>query len=117
VFGVAFVFAPSIVPAANDTVYLVEDYLGRSGRIFPETSLTHCNRETVLRDLYAGQYHDPVRVVAFNTREGWSRDVSYEFAVEIQRRADVAGEDLSGNLAEFVRFYTRSAKQLTFRLA
>jgi hypothetical protein len=82
VFGVAFVFTPSIVPTADDTVYLVEDYLGGSGRIFPETSVAESNRETILRDLYAGQYHDPVRVVAFNTREGWSRDVSYEFAVE-----------------------------------
>jgi hypothetical protein len=117
VFGVAFVFTPSIVPAANDTVYLVEDYLGRSGRIFPETSVAESDRETVLRDLYTSQYHDPIRVIAFNAREGWSRDVSYEFAVEIRRRADLAGEDLSGNLAEFVRFYTRSAKQLTFRLA
>jgi hypothetical protein len=117
VFGVAFVFTPSIVPTADDTVYLVEDYLGRSGRIFPETSVAKSDRETILRDLYASQYHDPVRVVAFNTREGWSRDVSYEFAVEIQRRADLTREELSGNLAEFVRFYTRPAKQLTLRLA
>jgi hypothetical protein len=111
------VFTLSIISTAGDTVYLVENYLGRSGRIFPETSLTHCDRETILRDLYASQYHDPLRVVAFNTREGWSRDVSYEFAFEIQRRADRAREELSGNLAEFVRFYTRPAKQLTFRLA
>jgi hypothetical protein len=43
-----------------------------------------------------------VRVVAFNTSEGWSRDVSHEFAAEIQRRADLERKELSGKLAEFV---------------
>jgi hypothetical protein len=66
---------------------------------------------------YAHQYNDSIRVVAFNTREGWALDVSYEFAVEIQRRADLAGDELTGNLAEFVECYTRSARQLSLRLA
>jgi hypothetical protein len=57
-----------------------------------------------------------MRVVAFNTREGWSRDVSYEFAVELQRRADLEGLELSGNLADFVESYTRPARQLSLRL-
>jgi hypothetical protein len=105
------VFTPSIVPAADDTVYIVEDDLGHHGRIFPETNSAHCDRETILRDLSASQYHDPVRVIAFNTREGWSRDVSYEFAVEVQRRMDLAGDELSGNLAGFVEFYTRTARR------
>jgi hypothetical protein len=30
-------------------VYQVEDYLGRSGRIFPETSVAQSDRETILR--------------------------------------------------------------------
>jgi hypothetical protein len=105
------VFTPSIVPAADDTVYLVEDDLGSFGRIFPEANSANCDRETILRDLSASQYHDPVRVIAFNTREGWSRDVSYEFAVEVQRRMDLAGDELPGNLAGFVKFYTRTARR------
>jgi hypothetical protein len=64
------VFTPSIVPTADDTVYLVEDNLRHLGLIFPETKSAHCDRETILQDLYTGQYHDPVRVIAFNTREG-----------------------------------------------
>jgi hypothetical protein len=117
VFGVAFVFTPSIVPAADDTVYLVEDDLGQLGRIFPEVDSAQCDRETVLSDLYSSQYRDPVRVIAFNTREGWSRDVSHEFAVEVQLRAALKGDDLPGNLAEFVEHYTHPARQLSFRLA
>jgi hypothetical protein len=58
------VFSPSIVPTADDTVYLVEDDLGSSGRIFPEAKSAHCDRETVLSDLCTSQYHDPVRVIA-----------------------------------------------------
>jgi len=37
-------------------------------------------------------------MVAFNTREGWSRNVSYELAVELRRRADIEGRELTGSL-------------------
>jgi len=33
-----------------------------------------------------GQFSSPVRVIAFNTAEGWSHDVSAEVADEIARR-------------------------------
>jgi len=111
------VFTPSIVPSADDTVYIVEDDFGaKLGRVFRETDSAQCDRETTLHDLSTGQYNDPVRV-AFNIREGWSRDVSYEFATELQRRADIEGRELTGALADFVEFYTRAARQLTLRLA
>ena len=112
-------FTPSIVPAAADTaVYLVEDNLGpKFGRVYCETDSAQADRETALSNLYTGQYYDPVRVMAFNTSEGWSRDVSHEFAVELQRRADLEGKELTGTLAGFVEFYTRPARQLSLRLA
>ena len=59
----------------------------------------------------------PMRVVAFNTAEGWSRDVSREFAEELQRRADLDRVELTGTLADFVEFYTRPTRQLSLRLA
>jgi len=40
----------------------------------------------VIRDPLAGEYNYPVRVVAFNTSEGWSRDVTLEIADEVARR-------------------------------
>ena len=105
-------------PSADDTVYIVEDDFGtKLGRVYREIHSAQCDRETTLQDLSTGQYNDPVRVIAFNTREGWSRDVSYEFATEIQRRADIDRRELTGTLAEFVEFYTRPARQLTLRLA
>jgi hypothetical protein len=96
------VFTPSIVPSSDDTAYIVEDDFGpKLGRLFRETESAQCDRETTLQDLSTGQYNDPVRIVAFNIQEGWSRDVSSEFAVELQRRADIEGRELTGTLAEF----------------
>jgi hypothetical protein len=112
------VFTPSIVPSSDDTVYIVEDDFGpKLGRVFRETDSAQCDRETARQDLSTGQYNDPVRIVAFNIQEGWSRDVSSEFAVELQRRADIEGRELTGTLAEFVEFYTRPGRQLSLRLA
>jgi hypothetical protein len=53
--------------------------------------MSKADLETVIGDLMFGQYSDPVRVVAFNTAEQWSADVSQEVAHEIRRRADLAG--------------------------
>jgi hypothetical protein len=44
------------------------------------------NRPTLIRNLLEGQYENPVRIVAFNTAEGWSRDVTADIADEIRRR-------------------------------
>jgi len=52
-----------------------------------------------------------------DTSEGWSRDVSADFATELQRRTDLDGKELTGTLAEFVEFYTKPARQLSLRLA
>ena len=39
----------------------------------------------IIADLLSGQFNDPVRVIAFNTLEHWSRDVSRDIAAEIQQ--------------------------------
>jgi hypothetical protein len=49
-----------------------------------------------------GQYSDPVRVVAFNTAKGWSRDVSEEVAEEIAQRCAADGFDIPPFLESFV---------------
>ncbi|HJY90723.1 MAG TPA: hypothetical protein VJ255_10605, partial [Candidatus Acidoferrum sp.] len=40
----------------------------------------------LVRNLLEGQYENPVRIVAFNTAEGWSRDVTVDIADELRRR-------------------------------
>jgi len=112
-------WTPSIVPAdGNDqTVYLVLDCLGRNGFVWRETDAGHADLETVISDLMTGHYSDPNRVVAFNTAEHWSRDVSEDVALEIERRADLANEDISSTLDDFMDRFRRNDHQFTLRLA
>jgi len=56
--------------------YLVLDDLGPLGRAWRETSDESTNRETLLSKIITGDYERPVRIVLFNTAEGWCRDVT-----------------------------------------
>jgi hypothetical protein len=40
----------------------------------------------VISDLFSGQHSNPVRIVALNTAQGWSRDVTVEIADELRPR-------------------------------
>jgi hypothetical protein len=76
--------SPSIVP--EDDIYLVLDDFGRLGRAWRESDEAGASRTTLVRNLLDGQYENPIRIVAFNTTEGWSRDVTVEIADELRRR-------------------------------
>ena len=71
-------WSPSIVPRGNDRdIYLVVDDLGRHlGRVWREADVAQTDYETVIKDLLAGQYKNPVGIFGFNPVEGWSHDVS-----------------------------------------
>ncbi len=56
------------------------------------------DRETVIQDIVSGQYKKPLRVIAFNTAEGWSRDVTEDIAREIVDSSD----SLSRSARDFV---------------
>jgi len=108
---------PSIVPSGDDqTVYLVINNFGNLGAAFPETDVDKAELETIICDLMTDQYSDPVRVVAFNTAEQWSADVSQDVAHEIRRRADLASDDLAPSIAEFVEMHAGPPRQLSLRL-
>ena len=111
-------WTPSIVPRDDDdTVYLVVNDFGRTGVAFVETDIERTDLETVISDLMDGQHSSPIKVIAFNTAAHWSRDVSADIAREIQRRADLANQDLSSSIEDFVQRHVRSERQLTLRLA
>ncbi|MBR1148103.1 hypothetical protein [Bradyrhizobium sp. AUGA SZCCT0431] len=80
--------SPSIVPREADRdVYLVLDDFGtRLGRAWRETNEAGTDRETLIRDLMNDQCGHPARIVAFNTADGWSRDVTMDIADELRRR-------------------------------
>ena len=96
-------WTPRIVPyGADQTLYLVVDRFGRHGSVYHETEVERTDLETIIADLMSGQFNDPVRVVAFNTLEHWSDDVSKTIALEIQTRSDIEGQDVPESIRDFV---------------
>jgi hypothetical protein len=49
---------------AFDTVYFVVDSLGAMGTTYRETDVERTDLETVVADLIAGEFNEPIRVVA-----------------------------------------------------
>jgi hypothetical protein len=88
------------------TVYLVVNDFGSLGRAFVETDIAEADRETVIRNFLSGQYSSPLRVVAFNTAEAWSRDVSEDIADEVLERAFDADDNLSEDTKRFIDRHT-----------
>jgi hypothetical protein len=111
-------WTPSIVPRGDDqNVYLVVDDIGRRGRIWPETDIETNDLETVINDLLAGQYKNPVQVVAFYVAERWAQDVSEDIASEIKRRCDLQLSDVPSSIQDFVeRHESAGDRQLALRL-
>jgi hypothetical protein len=97
--------SPRLVPSLDLTVYLVLDDLGKLGRSYLETDQERADLETVVRNMLTGKYRNPVRVVAFNTSEFWSRDVSEEVAWAVITHAVDTGTRLPDSTHNFVAFY------------
>src|ERR1700721_3157969 len=91
---------PGLVPHFDVAVQIVLDDFGKAGRAYRETDEEHTTFGSVVDDLLTGQFNNPVRVVTFNTSEGWSRDVSEDVAREALRR--LAGRRLAVSSREFV---------------
>jgi hypothetical protein len=53
-----------------------------------------------------GQYESPVRIVAFNIAEGWSRDVTVDIADELRRRY-VEFDDVPDSVLKFLEAVNR----------
>jgi len=114
-------WTPSIVPRGDDhDIYLVADDLGRLGRVWREADYETTDFETVVTDLLDGQYANAIGIFAFNTAEGWSRDVSADIAAELRRRCDLQARDVPASLQDFVDRHDaidRSQLSLPLRLA
>ena len=105
--------APSVVP--SETFYIVRDQAS-DGDVLREMEVTRSHFDDVLSDMVAARYRKPVAVYAFNPDEGWSRDVSEEFARELQSLIDVAQSELSVSIDEFMRRHAWHGQQLRLRL-
>ena len=74
---------PSLVPEFDVTVHIVLDRVGKDVRVYREVDEAEADLETLIDDILSGQYYDPCRIVAFNTAEGWARDVTEDVAREV----------------------------------
>jgi hypothetical protein len=110
-------WSPRIVPyGADQTVYLVIDRYRDLGTVYRETEVERADLETIIADLMSGQFNEPMRVVAFNTLEHWSEDVTEYIAFEIQTRCDIEGAPVPEHIRDFVESFTGPNRQLTLRL-
>ncbi|MCK1622411.1 hypothetical protein IVA98_03960 [Bradyrhizobium sp. 160] len=110
--------SPSIVPAdrLDRDIYLVlEDFGARAGCAWRETDEADTDLETVLRDIFSGQYAYPVRIVCFNTAEGWSRDATPDIADVLAERAANTDAEISPALQAFIE--ANSTKRFNLQLA
>ena len=84
-------------------IYLVlNDYGDRLGRAWAEVPQEDTGGESVIRELMTGQHSGPVRIIAFNTAERWSRDVSEEIAEGVSQRLARRDEDTPAALEDFI---------------
>jgi hypothetical protein len=69
-----------IVPRRHEDVdvYLILDELSSLERVWRELSNDEANKQTIINMISEGQFHRPMRIVVFNTDEGWSRDETHD---------------------------------------
>ena len=82
--------SPPLVPGKltdDVTVHIVLSDFGKLGRAYVETDESEANEWTVVSKICKGEYSNPVRVVAFNIAEGWSRDVTEDVGPAMRRRS------------------------------
>ena len=80
---------PPLAPKLTDdvTVHIVlNDFGEKLGRAFLETDEAAADEWTTVSKILSGEYSNPVRVVAFNIAEGWSRDVTDDIARAVIER-------------------------------
>jgi hypothetical protein len=83
------------------TVYIVLNDFGHLGRAYVETDEAEADEKTVVSKIISGEYSNPIRVVAFNTVEGWSRDVTEDIAHALLEREE-KDPDLSESAKKFL---------------
>jgi hypothetical protein len=88
--------------AFNVTVYIVLNDFGPMGRAYVETDEVESDEEVVIESFLSGQYSHPLRVVAFNTAEGWARDATEDIARAALDRARSENRTIGKATQEFL---------------
>ena len=74
----------SIAPDDSATTYLLLDEMtNQRVNIWPEIAADEANEATIVQWIIEGLFSRPIKIVAFNTDDGWSRDVTHEIATKL----------------------------------
>ena len=84
------------------TVHIVPNDFGPLGCAYVEADETDADEATIVENLLSGQYSHPIRVVAFNTAEGWARDVTEDIAQAVLSKAQHEHRSISIAAQEFL---------------
>jgi hypothetical protein len=93
---------PTVPYGADQTLFVVIDRRDQATELRVERS----DIEATIRELVAGCFNDPIKVISFNTLEHWMKDISTEIAGEIRARCDIEGIALPDYLSDFVESHT-----------
>jgi hypothetical protein len=91
-----------LVPDEDVTVHIVLNDFGQLGRAYLKTDETEADEATIVENTPSGQYSCPLRVVAFNTAEGWARDVTEDIAWAVLTLANRDNRSIGKSAQEFL---------------
>ena len=84
------------------TVHIVLNDFGPLGSAYVETDEAEADEATIVENILSGQYSHPMRVIAFNTAEGWSRDVTEDIARAVLTKARNENRSIAIVVQEFL---------------
>jgi hypothetical protein len=103
-------------PYLDVDVHLVLCDFGRAGLAYVETDPVEADATTIVQNLLHGQYEQPLRVIAINAEEGWSRDVSESIAAKVRDVAEHELIELTSGTLDFIQAHIGRARQPTLPL-
>ena len=105
-----------LVSSLDADIHLVLCRFGRSGLAYVETDPAEADATTVVQNLLHGRYGRPLRVIALNVDEGWSRDVSEAMAHKVCEIAEHEDYELTQGTLDFIDAHIGRVRQITLPL-
>jgi hypothetical protein len=100
-----------LAPSIDRDLHFIMCAFGRSGLAYVETDPTEADATTIVRALLRGLYDRPLRVIALNAGEGWSRDVSKAIAAKVREVAELEDRELTDDTLGFIEMHTERVQQ------
>ena len=105
-----------LVSSLDADIHLVLCRFGRAGLAYVETDPAEADATTVVQNLLHGRYGRPLRVIALNVDEGWSRDLSEAMAHKVREIAEHEDYELTQGTLDFIDAHTGRVRQPTLPL-